>query len=255
METLAPFLATYGYIGIAAIVLLGNLGFPVPEEAVVLFAGYLTWRGTLQLPLVLLVAVGSAVVGDNLGYWLGRRMGRSLLLRYGRYVAITPRLIRKADRFFRDHGDQTVFLARFVAGLRFLAGPLAGAAGMPFPRFFLFNLGGAILWMSVVVGLGNLFGAHLHILLRRIRQVEVLGVGFALAILLITWLRHRRANGEERWGGPNAAQGGIRLHSPDGLGSYGPEGDAPRITESDHRTKRNQTEEHPRVENRLQSVP
>ncbi len=80
METLAPFLATCGYIGIAAIVLLGNLGLPVPEEAVVLFVGYLTWRGKFRVPLVLLVAVGSAVVGDNLGYWLGRKRGRDILL-------------------------------------------------------------------------------------------------------------------------------------------------------------------------------
>ncbi len=195
METLVPYLAEYGYMGIAAIVLLGNLGFPVPEEAAVLFAGYLTWRGTLQLPLVLLIAVASAVAGDNLGYWVGRKRGRDILLRYGRYVAITPRLIRKADLFFRDHGDQTVFLARFVAGIRFLAGPLAGAAGMPFPRFFLFNLSGAVVWISLVVGLGNLFGAHLHILLRRIRQAEVLGIGFTLTTLLIIWLRRRRANG------------------------------------------------------------
>ncbi len=197
METLGPFLATYGYMGIAAIVLLGNLGLPVPEEAVVLFAGYLTWRGTLRLPLVLLVAVGSAVVGDNLGYWVGRTRGRDILLRYGRYLAITPRLIRKADRLFRAHGDKAVFFGRFVAGVRFLAGPVAGAAGMPFSHFFLFNLGGALVWISLMVGLGNLFGEHLHLLLRRVRQAEVLGLGFGLAVLLIVWLRHRRANGKE----------------------------------------------------------
>ena len=236
MEALAPFLATYGYIGIAAIVLLGNLGFPVPEEAAVLFAGYLTWRGTLRVPLVLLVAVGSAVVGDNLGYWLGRTKGRGLLLRYGRYVAITPRLIRKGDRFFQDHGDQTIFLARFVAGIRFLAGPLAGAAGMPFPRFFLLNLTGAVVWIGVIVGLGNLFGAHLHILLRRIRQVEVLGVGFALGILLIIWLRHRRANGKERY--LKAALRGIRSRSSDSRGSYGAH-ESPPFEDSDPKARRN----------------
>jgi membrane protein DedA with SNARE-associated domain len=252
MEALAPFLATYGYIGIAAIVLLGNLGFPVPEEAVVLFAGYLTWRGALRLPLVLLVAVGSAVVGDNLGYWLGRKKGRDLLLRYGRYVAITPRLIRKGDRFFRDHGDQTVFLARFVAGVRFLAGPLAGAAEMPFPRFFLFNLTGAVVWIGVIVGLGNLFGAHLHILLRRIRHVEVLGVGFALAIPLIIWLRHRKAaNGKECWEGLKAAHREVRFRSSDSRGSHGAH-ESPLLEDSDPKARRNQAKERPPVGERLQ---
>ncbi len=251
MESLVPILATYGYIGIAAVVLLGNLGFPVPEEAVVLFAGYLVWRGTLWLPLVLLVAVGSAVLGDNLGYWLGRTKGRDLLLRYGRYVAITPRLINKADRFFRDHGDQTVFLARFVAGLRFLAGPLAGAAGMPFRRFFLFNLTGAVVWIGVVVGLGYLFGAHLHILLRRIRQVEVLGVGFALAVLIIVWLRQRRTHVKAPWEGRDAGHGGVPLPSSEDRRSYGADQDAPS-DDSKYKRPQNQVEKRPSARDRLQ---
>ena len=204
MGTIEPYLAQYGYLGIFVIVLLGNIGLPVPEEAVVLFAGYLTWRGTLRWPVVLAVAVISAVVGDNLGYWIGREKGRGILVRYGRYVAIKPRLIRKADRFFRDHGDKTVFLARFVTGIRFLAGPLAGAGRMPFPRFLLFNLSGAVIWVSVMVALGHFFGGHLHAILKRIRQVEELLVLLGLAILLIIWFRRRNRERNRLPGGPDA---------------------------------------------------
>ncbi|HTU02992.1 MAG TPA: DedA family protein [Candidatus Sulfotelmatobacter sp.] len=205
MDLVEPFLRQYGYIGILVFVFLGNLGMPVPEEAVVLFAGYLTWRETLRLPLVLVVAVASAVAGDSVGYWVGRAKGRGILIRYGRYLAITPRLVRKADSFFQAHGDKTVFSARFIPGIRFLAGPLAGASKMPFPRFFFFNLSGAVVWVSLMIALGHSFGAHLHLLLRRVRRVEELLAALAIAAVLIIWLRQR---GRRRNSGPQGPQSG-----------------------------------------------
>ncbi len=183
------FLQRWGYEGIFLSVLLGNIGFPLPEETIVLFAGYLAWREILTLPAVIIISIVSAIVGDNLGYWIGRRHGLPLLERYGHYLLITPHTFARARAFFARHGAKTVFLARFIAGLRFLAGPLAGATLMPFPRFALYNAAGAIVWVTTIAGVGYLLGAHLDLALRYVRRGEELLLLLAGVILLVLLVR------------------------------------------------------------------
>ncbi len=128
-----------GDLGIVLVVVLGNVGLPVPEETVLALAGYLVWSGRLHLLPVLLVATASAVAGDNLGYWLGRRYGRAPVERYARWL-LPPERVMAAERFVTRYGALAVGAARFVGGFRFLAGPLAGAVGLVFRSFFLGNL-------------------------------------------------------------------------------------------------------------------
>ncbi len=123
MPPLGDLIARWGYVGIFLIVVSGNFGLPVPEETVLVVAGYLAWKQTLRLPLVLLVGVVSAVTGDNLGYWIGRRYGRAPFERYGPWLAVTPARLESVWGFVRRHGSLGVFAARFIPGLRFLAGP------------------------------------------------------------------------------------------------------------------------------------
>jgi membrane protein DedA with SNARE-associated domain len=104
---------------------------PVPEESILVLAGYLVWQGDIRLPLVLLVGILSAIAGDNLGYWIGRRYGQEAIARYGRWVLLTPARLDAPRRFVTRYGAFGVFAARFIAGLRFMAGPLAGAQASP----------------------------------------------------------------------------------------------------------------------------
>lgn len=195
MQRLEPTLRQWGYQGIFLGVVLGNIGLPLPEESIVLFAGYLAWRGTLDLRYVMLVAFVSAVVGDNLGYWIGRLGGEPFLRRYGRYVGVSEKLLDRGKRFFAAHGVKAVFLARFITGFRFLAGPMAGAARMSFRRFFASNSFGAALWIAVIVPLGYFFGSHLELLLGYLRRVEHLVLLFAAlaaaGLLARYWLGRR----------------------------------------------------------------
>ena len=85
MPELGHLIKHWGYLAIFVFVVLGNLGVPVPEESILVLAGYLVWQGDLRLPLVLLVGMLSAIAGDNLGYWLGRRYGQAAIARYGRW--------------------------------------------------------------------------------------------------------------------------------------------------------------------------
>src|SRR6266478_5978646 len=144
-------LASWGYLGIFLFVFVGNLGVPVPEESVLIGAGFLASRGLLDLEWVYVVAMASAVTGDRTG-------GQVLLERLAARFAFVRRRIAQLRLFFDQHGSKAVFMARFITGARFLAGPMAGAAGMPFLRFLGWNVMGALVWCSLMVTIGYLVG-------------------------------------------------------------------------------------------------
>ncbi|HUY19097.1 MAG TPA: DedA family protein [Candidatus Binataceae bacterium] len=161
MHFLSPALITdmlvnWGYLGIFLCVFVGNLGLPVPEETVVLAAGFLAGQEILELRTVYLVVVLSAITGDSCGYLLGRTGGQRLIERLaGRFEFVRIRYER-IQSFFSAHGPKAVFMARFITGARFMAGPMAGAAGMKFWRFFGWNVLGALIWCGLMVGIGYL---------------------------------------------------------------------------------------------------
>ncbi len=195
-QALRALIAAWGYGAIAGVVLLGNMGLPVPEESILLIAGYLAWRGRLSLPVVIAVGVLSAIVGDNLGYWLGHHGGRPLLLRYGRYVRVSDQTLQRAEQVVARYGHWAVFWGRFIAGLRFLAGPLAGIAQMPFRRFFLANAGGAVVFVPVITWVGYRAGRSLHAVLGTVEQVErVVLFGVALLLVGLAWRYWGRTKG------------------------------------------------------------
>ena len=161
VESLRILVSQWGYLGLLVFVLLGNLGLPVPEESVLWVAGYLVWQGGFQLPLVLLVGIVSAVVGDSLGYWVGRRYGQPVVARYGLWARLTPPRLATMRRFVQQYGPVAVFLARFVIGLRFLAGPLAGSLDLPWRSFLMANVCGAVVYVPIMVGMGYAVGVGL----------------------------------------------------------------------------------------------
>jgi membrane protein DedA with SNARE-associated domain len=191
-------LAHWGYGAIFVAVVLGNFGLPVPEETVLALGGYLAQRGDLRLTLVLAVGFVSAVVGDALGYWIGRRYGRAAIARYGESVYVTPARLEKVSQLVRRYGAWAVFGARFVAGLRFLAGPLAGATGLPPLPFATANVLGALLYTPYAVGIGYAvgygFGDRIERLVGRVEWIVLLAaVVLTLGVVAIRAVRRRRA--------------------------------------------------------------
>jgi membrane protein DedA with SNARE-associated domain len=193
MSDLPELIGHWGYVAIFVVVVLGNVGLPLPEETVLAVAGYLVWRGDLDLIAVLVVGVISAVAGDNLGYWLGRRFGRTALPRYARWVLGHPERFQSMEAFVERRGPFAVFVARFIPGIRFMAGPLAGGLGMRFLPFLAANVLGALLYVPVAVAGGYLVGYGLGEYVERVRriagQVEylVLLVAIMTAVGLIVW--------------------------------------------------------------------
>jgi membrane protein DedA with SNARE-associated domain len=187
-------ITTWGYFGIFICVYIGNLGVPVPEETVVLAAGFLAGQHILDLRLVYLVVVLSAVAGDSSGYLIGRTGGQKLLERLSRTFAFVHHRYDRFRSFFDAHGSKAVFMARFITGFRFMAGPMAGAAGMRFSRFLQWNVLGAVVWCFIMVTIGYLVGDELD----RILQItHTAGRWIAIALFLIAvaailfWWRER----------------------------------------------------------------
>jgi membrane protein DedA with SNARE-associated domain len=176
----------WGYAAIFAIVVLGNLGLPVPEEGVLLFAGYLVWTGRLQFITVVIVGLVSAALGDNIGYWFGRRYGKTAIRRYGHKLLITSKRLEKAKKFEARYGSFGVFIARFVPGLRFMAGPLAGSMALGYLRFVVANLLGGLIYVPLSVAIGYLIaeglGDTLHTIERTVGRLE----HFAIVLLFLT---------------------------------------------------------------------
>ena len=150
--------AQVGYGALFALVFAESAGLPVPGETALLAAGALTRSGHLLLPAVIVVGAVAAILGDNLGYWIGRRGGRAVLLRDGRFASHRRRAVAKADTFFARHGAKTVFLGRWVPGVRVVGAVLAGASAMPWRTFLFYNATGALVWATGVCGLAALFG-------------------------------------------------------------------------------------------------
>src|SRR4051812_2511555 len=145
---LVDLFARYGYAVVFAGVLLENAGLPVPGETVLLAGAALSRFGRLSLFWVVVIAVVAAIVGDNIGFFIGRRGGRTLAERHGWRIGLTLARLHEFDRFFARHGAKTVFIARFVTGLRVVGALLAGGSGMPWKTFLFFNATGAVAWST-----------------------------------------------------------------------------------------------------------
>lgn len=196
LENLAPLLDQYGYLAIAGLVLLEDFGVPAPGETVLIAGAVYAGAGRLNILVVVALAVAAAVVGDNIGYLIGRFGGRALVLRFGRYVFLTPRRLDAAERFFTRHGAKVVTIARFIELLRQTNGIIAGVTGMSWRRFLAFNALGAVLWVGAWASLGYLAGNNITAIYEQVHRYEwpVLAAVVVVLAAVITWrvLRRRR---------------------------------------------------------------
>ncbi len=186
--------SSLGY-GLPAIIGLESMGVPSPGETALVLAAVLASQGKLQIWLVILIGVSSAIVGDNLGYLLGRRLGRDVLEAKGPFYEHRLEIIQTGDRFFAKHGPKAVFLARWIALVRFAAAWLAGINHMRFREFFFWNALGGISW-GVTYGLVGYFAGS-----AAADAISTFGL-YALGVLLLLFFAwfyfHMRKRRRER---------------------------------------------------------
>ena len=190
---LENFIITHGYWALALTLFLENAGIPLPGETMLLFAGFLAFEHhELDVGSIILVGTLACTFGDNLGYWIGNRGGRPFLHRYQKVFRVSDHRIARGEKLFERFGPATVFIARFVFGMRILAGPLAGVLRMPWRRFVLFNFLGAVTWVTVVSLAGYFFGRHWQVLLQIVSQVNAVVFVVAVVVVVLLWWRYRK---------------------------------------------------------------
>lgn len=154
---LTHLLQVYGYWAVLVFVSIESIGIPFPGETMLLVAAiYAGTTHQLFIPFVIAAAAAGAILGDNIGFFIGREGGYRLLRRYGRYIRLDERKLKLGQYLFKKHGGKVVFFGRFVAVLRALAAFLAGTNRMPWPRFLVFNALGGIIW-ATIYGLGGYY--------------------------------------------------------------------------------------------------
>ena len=191
-QWLIAIFARYGYLALFGGVFLESTGIPLPGETVLLAAGFFARHHTLRLAYVIPCAAIAAICGDNLGYWIGRRGGRSLVERRGKYVGLTPKRIAAVETYFRKHGARTIFFARFVSGLRVVAALTAGISRLRWPVFAVYEALGAICWATTIGTLGYLVGQSWLLLHQWVGRAGLLLGAILAAVLLFILLRRER---------------------------------------------------------------
>lgn len=195
-------MADHGYLTVAAALLLENAGLPVPGETILLFASFLAYsEHQLSLPFIILVGVIAATIGDNIGFAVGHYGGRPLLVRYQHLFRISDEVLARGEQLMGKHGPPIIFVARFIFGLRVVAGPLAGVLGMHWAPFALYNFLGAALWVTVIASAGYLLGSQWEKLLWVMGRFNVVVFVLAAAAVAVLWWRRRRAAGGNPPGG------------------------------------------------------
>src|SRR5215471_11050566 len=194
LPLIEQYMLAYGYWTIFFGVMLENAGLLVPGETILLVAGYFAASRPEHFNIfrVMLTAATGAVIGDNIGFWIGHTFGRSFLLKIGRFVFLTPKRLEHMEDYFKSHGNKTILVARFITGLRVFAALLAGASMMRWRVFLIYNVAGAVLWSIVITTIGYIFGQSLPILVKWVGRSGTLLLIAAVVIAAIIWHFRRR---------------------------------------------------------------
>src|SRR3954469_13214690 len=198
LHGVAPVLDRWGYLAVAGFIGVESFGVPAPGQTIMVAAAIYAGAGRLNIYAVAAIAFVAAVLGDNIGYWIGVRGGRRFVHRFGKYFMLTPERLERAERFFARRGSRIVVVARFIDGLRQLNGVIAGITAMPWRTFLLYNAIGAALWVGWWTTVSYFLGTHLVEIIEHVHKYKWYALGLiALAIagyaaLHVRHIRRRR---------------------------------------------------------------
>lgn len=204
LEFLVPYLQQYGYATLFLLTFLETsafLGLVAPGETIIVLCGFYAYRGVLDPWLVGAIASTSAVLGDQVGYLLGRRFGRGMMRRFGKYVLLDEKRLRATEKYYQKHGGKTVFFGRFMSILRSFGPVVAGISRMKWSTFFLWSFASCVVWGITFTIIGYFFGKSWAVI------EEYLGwggvVAFVAGVALVLWFLHRKHSQklEEEFGG------------------------------------------------------
>jgi membrane protein DedA with SNARE-associated domain len=185
-------LIRWGYLALAAGLMGESAGLPLPGETVLMLASFLSHKTTrLSIGPLIAMGIAAAAIGDNIGYWVGKKFGARFLNWLKRRFHMDEEIAVASDQL-RRHGGATIFWARFIFGLRTIAGPVAGALGMEWKRFVLYNFLGAVTWVTLMAMAGFAFGTQFKSLFDYIEKASWGISGAVFVIGYIIWRREKK---------------------------------------------------------------
>ncbi len=195
MESVFAWISQYGYAALFILLVLGIVGLPVPDETLLVFCGYLIWKGRLQATGAFLAGFGGSACGISLSYLLGRKYGRRVIGRYGRYFGFTEERLARVERSFLRLGAWLLATGYFIPGVRHFTALVAGMAGLDLRRFALFAYAGAAIWVATFLSLGYFAGEKWQQTSALAHRYILFAAACAAVLILVGWLirRSRRA--------------------------------------------------------------
>ena len=196
IHDIAQFLVTQigdmGYLGIFLLMFLESTFFPFPSEIIMIPAGYLAYQGEMNLYIVVLVGILGSIAGALLNYYLAMYLGRSIILKYGKYFFIKEETLDKLDTFFAKHGEISTFTGRLIPGIRQLISLPAGLARMNVAKFSFYTAIGAGIWVVVLVAVGYVVGSNQELISEYMKSATLIALVSVVLIIIFYVVRNRR---------------------------------------------------------------
>lgn len=187
-------IGAWGYVGIFCLMFLESSFFPFPSEVVMIPAGYLAFKGEMSLAGALLAGTGGSLAGALFNYYLSVKLGRKLLLKYGRYIGFDETKMTKLEVFFNKHGEISTFNGRLIPGVRQYISLPAGLARMNLFRFCLYTSLGASIWMVTLIALGYFLGSNEALVKEYLRLIIYVALAFVAALSVVYYVYQKRRN-------------------------------------------------------------
>ena len=191
-NTIVSYIGDMGYWGIFLLMFLESTFFPFPSEIIMIPAGYLAYKGEMNLYIIILVGILGSVAGALLNYYLAMIFGRKFILKYGKYFFIKEETLDKLDSFFAKHGEISTFTGRLIPGIRQLISLPAGLARMHIAKFSFYTALGAGIWVIVLVTVGYLVGSNEALISEYLKSATLIALVSVVLITVFYVIRHRR---------------------------------------------------------------
>jgi membrane protein DedA with SNARE-associated domain len=191
-NTIVSYIGDMGYLGIFLLMFLESTFFPFPSEIIMIPAGYLAFKGEMNLYIIILVGILGSVAGALLNYYLAKIFGRKFILKYGKYFLIKEETLNKLDSFFSKHGEISTFTGRLIPGIRQLISLPAGLARMNITKFSFFTALGAGIWVIVLVALGYVVGSNEELISEYLKSATLIALISVVFIAIFYVLRYKR---------------------------------------------------------------
>jgi len=175
-----------GYLGIFALMTVESALIPIPSEVIMPFSGYLVSTGKFNPILVTLAGGAGNLVGSLIAYFIGIKLGREVILRYGKYILLNKSHLDWAESFFKKHGDKTTFVTRLLPGIRTYISLPAGIAKMDLKKFSAYTFAGSIIWSAILMYVGITLGAEWNKIRDYSHYIDaIVGIGIIIIVIII----------------------------------------------------------------------